>query len=194
MRVRVAQVLKLICSFFAARLSRLSINGGTRNACAAFAGFFVVAIGLFWWHTDGMSITEIEDIVTFTVPGLTPPSCNHIYKTCYYTGRDGFGHRGKKLSPEAKAYKYAVAIFARGRTVAPESLKDRKKARYRVQIDVYLGKGQRLDGDNAGKVGVDALVYAGVIHADHRVQSHLIPHDEDRANPRTEYTVERLEP
>jgi len=111
-----------------------------------------------------------------------------------YTGRDGYAHRGRKLSPEAVAFKYAVCIFARGATVVPLLEKDRKKARYRVQIDLYLGKGQRLDADNSGKIGIDALVYAGVIHKDHRVESHLIPHDDDRQNPRTEYTVERLEP
>jgi hypothetical protein len=138
--------------------------------------------------------TENHDVVTFTVPGLTPPTVNHCYETCFYNGKDGYSHRGRKLSPEAVAFKYAVCIFARGATVVPLLDKDRKKARYRVQIDIYLGKGQRLDADNSAKIGIDALVYAGVIHADHRVQSHLIPHDEDRQNPRTEYTVERLEP
>jgi Holliday junction resolvase RusA-like endonuclease len=141
-----------------------------------------------------MSNQTVENLVRFTVPGLLPPTVNHCYETCFYRGRDGYSHRGKKLSPEAVAYKYAVCIFARGRTVAPEADKDRKKARYRVQIDLYLGKHQRLDADNSLKIGIDALVYAGVIHADHRVQVNVNPHDEDRQNPRTEYTVERLEP
>jgi hypothetical protein len=192
MRVRIAHVLKLMYSFFAARLSRLSIAGGTRNACA-FTGFFVVVITLFWWHTDGMS-TENPDTVSFTVPGLLPPTVNHCYESCFYKGRDGYSHRGRKLSPEAIAFKYAVCIFARNLTVVPQSDKDRKKARYRVQIDLYLGPRQRLDADNSLKIGIDALVYAGVIHADHRVEVHVTPHDDERHNPRTEYTVERLEP
>jgi Holliday junction resolvase RusA-like endonuclease len=138
--------------------------------------------------------TKAEQLIVFTVPYLTPPSVNHIYQDCYYTGRDGYGHRGKKISPEAKAFKDAVCIFARRRTVAPISSKDRKKARYRVEVHIYLGRNQRLDADNGGKVAIDALTYAGVIHSDTSVEVTLIPHKDERDNPRTEYIVERLTP
>lgn len=138
-------------------------------------------------------LVEIEKLIVFTVPGLLPPSVNHIYSTTYYTGRDGYGHKGKKISPEARAFKEAVAIFARGRTVAPLTNSERKKARYRVEVHLYLGPRQRLDADNGAKVAIDALTYAGVIHSDTSVESHMIPHKDERDNPRTEYIVERLE-
>ena len=141
-----------------------------------------------------MSLVEIEQLIVFTVPHLTPPSVNHYTKDCYYTGRDGFSHRGKKLTPEAKAYKDAVAIFARGRTVAPITNSERKKARYSVTVHLYLGPNQRLDGDNGAKLAIDALVNCGVIHSDTSVESHLIPHKDERDRPRTEYIIERLEP
>ena len=39
-----------------------------------------------------------------------------------YTGKDGFGHRGRKLSKEAIAFYEGVSIFAqRSKTVAPET-------------------------------------------------------------------------
>ena len=72
-----------------------------------------------------MSREEIEEVVAFTVP-LVPPSVNHAYAPTMYTGRDGYGHRGRKLTKEAKAFKAAVAIFARGRTVAPATDKERR--------------------------------------------------------------------
>ena len=136
--------------------------------------------------------TEIEDIVVFTVPYLTPPSVNHVYKDTFYTGRDGYTHRGRKISPEAKAFKAAVAIFAQGRTVAPATDKERKKVRYRVDVEMALGPRKRLDGDNGLKVAIDALVYAGVIHADSNVISRAIPIKDQRDNPHTTYIVERL--
>jgi Holliday junction resolvase RusA-like endonuclease len=135
----------------------------------------------------------IEDVVSFTVP-LTPVSVNHLYSDCTYVGRDGYRHRGKKISPEAKAYKDAVAIFARGRTVAPATPRERRKVKYRVLIDLYLGKNQRLDADNGQKVMLDALEAAGVIHSDAFVGDLRVrPHKDDRLNPRTEYTVSRME-
>jgi len=133
----------------------------------------------------------IEDEVSFTVP-LTPPSVNHAYRPVMYTGKDGYAHRGRKLSKEATAYKHAVAIFARGRTVAPETDKERRTVRYSVELRIYLGRNQRLDADNAGKLAIDALVYAGVIHADHKVGFHVHPPERDWDNPRTEYIVRRL--
>ena len=136
---------------------------------------------------------EPEQLIVFSVP-LFPVSVNHYTKDCFYTGRDGYAHRGKKLTPEAKAFKEAVALFSRGRTVAPREDKDRRKARYRVEVHIYLGHNQRLDADNGSKVALDALVYAGVIHSDTTVDTRLVPHKDERHNPRTEYIVERMEP
>lgn len=150
-----------------------------------------------------MQDTIPEQVVTFTVP-LTPPSTNHYTKVCMYTGKDGYAHRGRKLTPEAKAFKEAVAIFARGRTVVPQlksfstvgskRLAELRNTRYRVQVRLFLGKNVRLDSDNAFKVAVDALVHAGVIHADHKVEVHAPVPERDWENPRTEFVIERLEP
>lgn len=140
---------------------------------------------------------QSENVVTFTVPYLIPPSVNHSYKPVMYTGRDGFSHRGRKLTKEAKAFKEAVAIFARGLTVVPTDERERRKARYRVTIDVYLGPRQRGDYDNFNKIGVDALQYAGVIDTDYKAVSGttnvIRDQRDDPRNPRTDYTIERLE-
>lgn len=137
---------------------------------------------------------EIESVVCFTVPYLTPPSGNHYKKPTTYTGKDGYAHRGFKVTPEAKAYKDAVAIFARGRTVAPATAKERREVRYRVGVHVVLGPGARLDCDNSAKVAIDALQAAGVIHSDAKVFECALTIDrDDRENPRTEFFVTRLE-
>jgi Holliday junction resolvase RusA-like endonuclease len=100
-----------------------------------------------------------------------------------------------KLTPEAKAFKAAVAIFARGRTVAPLTNRERSKVCYEVKVDIYLGPNQRLDADNGGKLVLDGLQEAGVIHSDAFVAPFIVtPHKDQRHNPRTEFQVTRLEP
>jgi len=140
---------------------------------------------------------EPEEVIAFTVPYLVPPSNNHYKRPCRYTGRDGYSHMGFKLTKEAKAYYDAVAIFARGRTVSPATDSERRRVRYTVQIDVYLGERQRGDADNFLKCGIDALVRCGVIHSDAYVQEcRPIVHKDERTNPenpRTQYLVTRLE-
>ena len=137
--------------------------------------------------------TTIEDVVCFTVP-LTPVSVNHYKTPTIYTGKDGYAHRGFKVTPEARAFKDAVAIFSRGRTVAPATERERKNVRYRVGVHVVLGPGARLDCDNSAKVAVDALQAAGVLHSDSKVIECVLTIDRtDRANPRTEFFVTRME-
>jgi Holliday junction resolvase RusA-like endonuclease len=139
---------------------------------------------------------EVEQLIVFTVP-TWPVSTNHYTKDCFYTGRDGYGHRGKKLTPEAKAFESAVALFARSRTVAPLSQTDRRKAKYRVEIHLYYGYRTRLDPDNAFKQCLDSLVKCGVIHSDTHVFPQVVPHKNERdnpENPRVQFIVERLEP
>ena len=61
-------------------------------------------------------------------------------------------------------------------------------------MTVTLGKRVRLDADNACKVGIDALVNAGVIHSDAfvvRATANVIKTDRD--NPHTDYKVTLLE-
>jgi hypothetical protein len=140
---------------------------------------------------------EIENIVEFSVPGLIPVSVNHYTRTCYYRGKDGQSHKGKKQTAETVAFKAAVGVFARGRTVAPETPKERKKVRYVVRMDVYLGPRARGDFDNFWKCGLDALVGCGVIHSDAAVDgehSKSVVHKDERHNPRTVYRVSRMEP
>lgn len=131
-----------------------------------------------------------EELIAFTVPYLVPPSGNHYKQPIKYIGRNGYLRTGFKITNEARAFYDAVAIFARGRTVA------QPKARYGVRIDVYLGPRQRGDFDNFWKCGADALVKCGVIHSDAAIdgeESKCVVHRDERGNPRTEYLVTRLE-
>ena len=138
--------------------------------------------------------TQIESVVCFTVPYLTPPSGNHYKKPTMYTGKDGFAHRGFKVTPEARAFKDAVCIFARGRTVSPATEKERREVRYRVGVHVVLAPRARMDCDNSAKVALDALQAAGVLHSDAKVVECVLTIDRtDRENPRTEFFVTRLE-
>src|SRR5215469_8365384 len=120
--------------------------------------------------------------VKFEVPGLTPPSVNHIYKpaTNRRSGRMKF-----ILVPEVHAFRDAVAIYSRGLTVVPDNKRELRKVRYRVEVDVYLGHGARLDADNAGKTCLDSLVKAGVINSDAFVESCVLNiHKDERDAPR----------
>jgi hypothetical protein len=142
--------------------------------------------------------SDIEQVVEFTVP-LLVPSGNHYKAPCKYIGKDGCLHLGYKLTKEAKAYYDAVALISRQRTVIPAKPAERRKVRYAVRMDVYLGPRDRGDFDNFFKCGIDALVKAGVIHSDNYVdgdRSNSVVHKDERDNPynpRTRYRVERLE-
>lgn len=121
--------------------------------------------------------------IIFEVPGLTPPSVNH-YKVPWWN------HRTQrieyKITAEAIAFMEAVAIFARGQSLAPKTPAERRKIRYALVVTVFLGKGEHGDGDNYWKCVGDALEDARVIHSDGRVRSwHLEVDDGDRENPRT---------
>ena len=110
--------------------------------------------------------------VSFTVP-LVPPSVNHYWKHT----RSGRHY----VTAEGRAYKEAVALFARGQSLASK--------RYELEAVIYLGYGQRGDGDNFWKAIADGLVEAGVIHSDAAVTDWILRKRRDRANPRTEITV-----
>ncbi len=112
------------------------------------------------------------DALTITVP-LVPPSVNHYWKHM----RSGRHY----VTAEGRAYKEAIALFARGRSVAAK--------RYELEAVIYLGHGQRGDGDNFWKVIADGLVDAGVIHSDAAVTDWILRKRRDRSNPRTEITV-----
>ncbi len=116
---------------------------------------------------------------------FTPPSVNHYKKPI--TLRTTNGPRlSFALTEEAKAFRDAVAIVARGQTLIPETAAERNKIRYALVVTVFLGEGERGDADNYWKCIADSLVKAGVIHSDARVRSwHIEVEDQERHNPRT---------
>lgn len=139
-----------------------------------------------------MSSVDVKS-VEFEIPGLTPPSVNHYKMPVTMRTRQG-PVKGYAITPEAKAFQDAVAIFARGRTVMPASAGDRKKVAYRVDVVIALGDGVRLDVDNGNKVLLDGLQKAGVIHSDARVKQLTVEMIwDERENPRTHVTVRVLE-
>lgn len=128
--------------------------------------------------------------VEFEIPGLIPPSVNHYLNKRIWARRDGTPYIAAMKSPQAKAFMWAVAMYARGQSVALAS----PKTRYLVWVDVYLGPKQRGDADNFAKVCLDGLQAAGVIHSDANVHTCTVTvHKDQRHNPRTVFTVERLE-
>lgn len=113
------------------------------------------------------------------------PSVNHYKKPITLCTSNG-PRLSFALTPEAKAFRDAVAIIARGQTLIPPTATEKNKIRYALTVTVFLGNGARGDGDNYWKCIADSLVYAGVIHSDARVRSwHLDVEDGDRDNPRT---------
>jgi Holliday junction resolvase RusA-like endonuclease len=114
----------------------------------------------------------MSDQIMFTVP-LVPVSVNHYVKHT----RKGRHY----VTKEAKTFKMALALFARGQKVVAK--------KYSVQAIVYLGKGKRGDGDNFGKVIGDSLRDAGVVHSDAAIKDWSIKVERDWERPRTEITV-----
>ena len=142
-------------------------------------------------HYVYMQAQSVKPII-FEVP-CTVPSVNHYKKPIKLRTSRGTV-TSYALTPEAKAFYDAVAIFARGRSLAPTTTAERKRVRYAVTATVFLGEGQRLDADNCGKCILDGLARAGVIHSDARVRSwHIEIEDGDRENPRTLICVEVID-
>ena len=113
-------------------------------------------------------MTEIE----FTVP-LIPPSVNSYVRHT----RSGRHY----VTKEAKAFKEAVAVCG------PRGKREAKS--YRVDVVLYLGKGQRLDLDNCTKVIGDGLKDAGLIHSDAAIGEWRLQKFRDAKEPRTEIKV-----
>ena len=144
-----------------------------------------------------------QDRVSLVVP-LTPPSVNHYKEPALRKNRFGI-HKTFVLTTEAKAFLEAVAIFARGETLVPEDLSQRKMVRYGLFVTVYQGllplrrgelkqRNETGDGDNYWKCIADGLgpKYAGVIHDDRCVRTWCLEVDSsDRENPRTEIVAVR---
>ena len=107
---------------------------------------------------------------------MEPPSGNH-YKSFRVIGK----HASWYLTPAAKAWHQAVAVFGRGQVVAGSA--------HHVTYTVYQGAGSRGDVDNYAKVILDGLVRAGVLKSDASVVSLHCYKRRDRENPRTEIEV-----
>lgn len=110
--------------------------------------------------------------IRLSIP-LVPPSVNH------YKMKSKHGHW--YVTKEAIAFKQAIAIFAAHRSLP--------LGKYELEAIVYLGKGQRGDGDNFWKVIADGLKEAAVIHSDAAVKDWRIQVRRDKENPRTEIIV-----
>jgi Holliday junction resolvase RusA-like endonuclease len=98
------------------------------------------------------------DQISIVVP-MKPPSVNR-----YYSGRTtGF----IRVSAEGRAFKDAIALLLRGDSLCdmltPRQLKE---TTYCVEVWIFLGKNQKLDGDNCWKGILDGLKAAGAIHTD----------------------------
>lgn len=117
----------------------------------------------------------MSESITFTVP-LIPPSVNTYVR---HTKKGGH-----YVTAEAKAFKQAVGLFSRGKSVSAEA--------YSVEIHIFYGKGQRGDLDNRAKVILDGLQDAGVIHSDAAIRVLNMRKHRDERNPRTQITVESL--
>lgn len=109
--------------------------------------------------------------LSFSVP-LLAPSVNHYVKHT----RSGRHYR----SGEADAFMDAVRLCARGKFV--------RFPWYSVVVNLTLGPKQKGDLDNFGKVCLDALVKAGVIHSDAKV-SCLVLRKHRGDTPSTEFSV-----
>lgn len=123
-------------------------------------------------------MTTTEPFVWFVVPGI-PPSGNH-YKKPVRRGK----YLGFYLTKKAKAFKEAVWVASARRKV-------RAKA-YKVEVTVWMGKGDRGDADNFWKVILDSLVAAGCIDTDAKVSDIILRKRRDRSDPRTEIGVTGL--
>lgn len=116
---------------------------------------------------------EVPAPVAFTIP-LIPPSVNH-YKM---RTRKGVTF----VSKEAKAFKEAVGVFSRGRSIQSDE--------YRMTVTIHLGWRDRGDVDNFLKCVLDGCVEAGVIHSDAAIRKLTVEKHRDITNPRTEVYIE----
>lgn len=113
--------------------------------------------------------------VRIVVP-LVPVSVNHYVKHTR-TGRH-------YVTKEAKGFMWAVLYYAAGQQI--------RAKKYKLVATVYLGKGQRGDGDNFNKCIGDGLKKAGVIHSDAAIKDWQVIVDRDWNSPRTEMIITAL--
>lgn len=117
-----------------------------------------------------------DDRIKFTVP-LVPPSVN-TYVRHVWRGH----HVAHYRTHDADAFMAAVQVLAQGRFLP--------RGEYGIKLVIYLGRGQRIDIDNAPKCILDAMK-GTVIHSDAAVKHLEIDIGRDPKNPRTEIEVWR---
>lgn len=126
-----------------------------------------------------------SEVIIIDVP-VTPPSVNHYKVPALIRTSNRATVKTWVLTPEAIAFREWVCVKARGKTLAPQSKRDRDRVRYQIIATVFLGKRQRGDADNFWKCIADSLQHAGVIHSDARARRlHIEVEDADRDNPHT---------
>jgi crossover junction endodeoxyribonuclease RusA len=113
--------------------------------------------------------------ITLTIP-MIPPSVNHYVKHT----RSGRHYKTKA----AGAFENAVLIFS-------SHIRETIEAGA-VEATIYLGKGDKGDVDNFGKVILDSLAATKIIRSDATVTDLILRKRRDRKNPRTEITVTAL--
>lgn len=111
-------------------------------------------------------------MIKLSIP-LVAPSVNHYVKHT----RSGRHY----VTAEALAFKDAVALFSKGKSIRGES--------YYVEIMIYLAKKQKGDIDNFAKCCLDGLVDAGVIDSDSKVTYLGLFKRRDALSPRTEISI-----
>jgi len=113
---------------------------------------------------------------------IIPPSVNHYKKP--YANRFGADNGKGKIcwyrTAAADTFMDLVAIHARGQQIHLEA--------YYIEVWLNLGPKERMDVDNCGKVILDSLVKAGVIHSDAAVTD-LALHKRRAAESSTQITI-----
>jgi Holliday junction resolvase RusA-like endonuclease len=127
---------------------------------------------------------SLNSYAKIVVP-LIPVSVNHYWDLKIVRGKIF-----APVSPEAKAFMDAIAIFRRGQQVFSEKCRAKPcSCKLKLVFKVYLGKGDRGDTANFEKGIGDGLVKAGIIHSDNSIiESHQYKF-RDWDKPRTEIEV-----
>ena len=121
--------------------------------------------------------------MTFAVPGIPPSSNSYVRHT--RTGRH-------YITAEARRFEQTVELIAkcvRNEASYRDAYALSEAKRVRLEISVYLGKGQRRDWDNCPKLIGDALQNACVIRNDAVIAEGEVKKFRDWANPRTEIVL-----
>lgn len=127
-----------------------------------------------------------QGVIELSIPMLAPSQNHYVKHACIR------GQLRSYKTAQAEAFYATVAAYAKGRTISPETDKERKKVAYRVTVRAILGPKDRRDADNSLKCCLDALKDCGVIHSDARVQEVIgkVVWDQRKFGPCTQIRAE----